>query len=262
VRLVFIASNHASHAEFAIEALRAGKDVHIEKPHVVSEDQLDRLATAIREAPHSKVFLGFNRPSSPHFIKIRKWLDAETGPLMVNWFVAGHAIPDDHWYFAEAEGGRVLGNLCHWTDLTLALVGPSAALPVRVMPGTMLASRSDFALSFTFGDGSLASITFSAKGHTFEGVREYLNVHRGSTLISMRDFQVSTLDRGSVQEVFRTRFRDHGHGTNIRNSLQSGPAVPLSTILDSARLFLAARVAAEQHEAVELPVHDVSEVHV
>ena len=252
VRIVFIASNHASHAEFAIEALQAGKDVHIEKPHVVSEEQLQRLTAVMVARPTQRVYLGFNRTRSEHFRRIRKWLDHESGPYMINWFVAGHAIPDSHWYFAEREGGRVLGNLCHWTDLSLALVGGSAAFPVRVLPATCHNSKSDFALSFDFSDGSVAAITFSAKGNTFEGVREYLNVHRGNSLISMRDFQISTLDRGPHKETFRTLFRDHGHVANVRNSLAGGPAASLETIVDSARLFLAARVAAEQHVSTEL----------
>lgn len=252
VRLVFIASNHASHAEFAIQALAAGKDVHIEKPHVVTNDQLDRLVGAMEAAPERKVYLGFNRPRSPHVRRIRQWLAAEDGPLMINWFVAGHAIPEGHWYFSESEGGRVLGNLCHWTDLTLELVGHDRAFPVRVMPATRQNSQSDFALSFDFADGSVAVITFSAKGSTFEGVREYLNVHRGDALVSMRDFQISTLDRGAQKESFRTLFRDHGHGVNITNSLHGRECASLNTIIDSGRLFLAARVAAELHESVEL----------
>jgi predicted dehydrogenase len=256
VRLVFIASNHASHAEFAIEALRAGKDVHIEKPHVVTQGQLERLAEAMLAAPERKVFLGFNRPRSEHFRRIGGWLDAESGPLMINWFVAGHEIPEGHWYFAEAEGGRVLGNLCHWTDLTLRLVGQRQAFPARVMPGTLQNSASDFALSFDFADRSVAAVTFSAKGHTFEGVREYLNVHRGNALISMRDFSVSTLDRGPHQETFRSRHRDHGHGANIVNSMVGGDPASLEAVVATARLFLAARIAVEQHRLVELEESD------
>jgi len=38
IDLVYIASNHSSHAEYAIRCLNAGKNVHIEKPHVVSEE--------------------------------------------------------------------------------------------------------------------------------------------------------------------------------------------------------------------------------
>lgn len=252
VRLIFIQSNHASHAEFAIRALHAGKSVHIEKPHVVNDDQLDRLIVAMQAAGPGKVFLGFNRPRSPHFLKIKQWLAAESGPLMINWFVAGHAIPDGHWYFAEEEGGRVLGNLCHWTDLSMHLIGEQAGFPVRVMPGTRQPSHSDFVITFDFADGSVVTISFSAKGETFEGVREYLNVHRGNALITMHDFHESTLDRGRHHERFRTHIRKHGHRDNIVNSLLNEHAPTIDTIVNSARLFLAARVAAEQFKTVEV----------
>ena len=256
VRTVIICSNHASHADYAVEAIRAGKHVHIEKPHVVSQAQLDSLTNAMAAAGPDRVFLGFNRPRSPHMIRIGEWLSAEQGPLMINWFVAGHALPEGHWYFSESEGGRVLGNLCHWTDMTLRLVGPERAFPVRVLPGTRNKSNSDFVLTFDFADGSVAAITFSAKGHTFEGVREYLNVHRGNALISMRDFHVSTLDRGAHQETYRTRLREHGHGPNIRNSLFGETPEDPQVVYDSARLFLAARIAAEQQREVELTASD------
>jgi hypothetical protein len=38
------------------------------------------------------------------------------------------------------------------------------------------------------------SITFSAKGVTFEGVREVLNVHKGNLLANLMDFHVLTVD--------------------------------------------------------------------
>ena len=41
---------------------------------------------------------------------------------MINWFIAGHAIDEDHWYYKDEEGGRILGNLCHWTILLFSLL--------------------------------------------------------------------------------------------------------------------------------------------
>ena len=48
IDLVYISSNHASHAEYAIAALERGKAVHIEKPHVVNESQLRGLVGTLR----------------------------------------------------------------------------------------------------------------------------------------------------------------------------------------------------------------------
>ena len=51
ITTVFIASNHSSHAEYAVSCIEAGKDVHIEKPHVVSKQQLDFLCEAMVNNP-------------------------------------------------------------------------------------------------------------------------------------------------------------------------------------------------------------------
>lgn len=63
IELFYIASNHASHAEYAIKAISKNKAVHIEKPHVINFDQLKRLCKIIIEN-NAKVNLGFNRPLS------------------------------------------------------------------------------------------------------------------------------------------------------------------------------------------------------
>ena len=79
-----------------------------------------------------------------------------------------------------------------------------APLPDRIHPTRAEKADSDIAVTYTFGDGSIAAITFSAKGHTFEGVKERFAAHRGNTLITMDDFK--TLDVQVVER--RQRIRD------------------------------------------------------
>ena len=88
IDLIYIASNHASYAEYAIRCLERGKSVHIEKPHVANEDQLRRLCRAM-QASGGRVNLGFNRPYSPIGSKIKQALDLQSGPAVYNWFVVG-----------------------------------------------------------------------------------------------------------------------------------------------------------------------------
>ena len=87
IDLVYIASNHFTHAEYAIQALSEGKSVHIEKPHVVSRDQLDRLVSAMK-ASSGKVRLGFNRPGSRFGRILLEHIKNETGTIMINWFLS------------------------------------------------------------------------------------------------------------------------------------------------------------------------------
>ena len=120
-------------------------------------------------------------------------------PLWSTWFIAGHAIEEGHWYFDDAEGGRILGNLCHWSDLTLEIVGLDKAFPCRIVPCSPQGAKSDFVTSIEFADGSMAALTFSAKGHTFEGVREILNLHRGDLLAEIKDFKSVSIVRGAFR---------------------------------------------------------------
>lgn len=257
IRLVFISSNHASHAEYAIKALAVGKDVHIEKPHVVNDDQLTRLCAALQEGAGRIVSIGFNRPRSPFGNRIREMLWREKGELMQNWFIAGHEIAPDHWYFREEEGGRVLGNLCHWTDLTYQMMPPERRFPIRIMPTRSAKSDCDIAVTYVFGDGSIAAITFSAKGHAFEGVKERYAAHRGNTLIAMDDFKQLAVDVGVEKTVWSLRRRDHGHEDSITTSysMSADPVargVDVAYVWEAGQLFLRTKEALESSHTVSL----------
>lgn len=220
ISLVYIASNHSTHAEYAIKALNAGKHVYIEKPHVVSMDQIERL-TETANKTEGKIFLGFNRPTSRFGKIIMENLAKEEGSLVINWFVAGHEIEPDHWYFNKEEGGRVLGNLCHWTDFTLEMVGLEKAFPLKIIPTKHEKSDSNIAVTYVFGDGTVAAITFSAKGHTFEGVKERLSLHKGNLLLTMDDYKTMTTEIIDKKTKYINFFRDHGHEFNIACAFKS-----------------------------------------
>jgi predicted dehydrogenase len=253
VQLIYIASNHATHAEYAIKALEHGKDVYIEKPHVVSMDQLHRLNNAMRSY-EGKIFLGFNRPGSRFGRLIKEYCDKESGPGMYNWFVVGHAIGPDHWYFNKGEGGRILGNLCHWTDFTLRLVTPPV-FPITITPTRFEKSDYDIAVTYVFGNGAIGAITFSSKGHTFEGVRESFRAQKGNVLITMDDFEKMTVEVVDVKKHYTNFYRDQGHKRNIisayNNVYNDAPYYrdnEISHILNTAWLFLNTKESLERNE--------------
>lgn len=263
IKLVYIASNHASHAPYAVECINAGKDVHIEKPTVVSYEQLESLSNAVRKNTGVKIYQGYNRPKSKLFQQLSQYLRAETGPLMINWFIAGHEIADDHWYFNEQEGGRILGNLCHWSDLTLELVGCENAFPCTIKNSAPLNSKSDFVISIEFNDKSCAAITFSAKGHTFEGVREILNIHKGNLLGILRDFHSLELDIVERKIKNKLLFRDHGHKNNVYNTyngsqFNSNKGVNLRYLAATSLLALKIKESVDKRIDVILTEQEIS----
>lgn len=255
VKVVFIASNHASHAEYAIACIEAGKHVHIEKPHAVSMEQLERLSDAMLRNPKSKVFLGFNRRLSPLTSRLQGLMARESGPITVNSFVVGHEIPDSHWYFDPKEGGRVLGNLCHWSDMTLHLLKGQALFPCRIVSGTPPDTKSDFQVAIAFADRSFATLVFSAKGVTFEGVREIFNVHKGDLMAQLTDFQYLKADIAERKVRMRLRRRDHAHEANLLRSFRSAfddtvPGLALNDVAGTAAFYLAIRHVVETGQTV------------
>jgi predicted dehydrogenase len=254
---VYIASNHASHAEYAIIALQQGKNVHIEKPHVVNFDQLHRLLAAMDNSSGKVLSIGYNRPKSEIGQTVKRHLDSQNGAAMLNWFIAGHELDPNHWYFQDAEGGRVLGNLCHWTDFTYSMIGDANRYPITVIPTRSEKSDCDIAVGYIFGDGSIAAITFSAKGHTFEGVREKLAAHRGDVLVSMDDFKRLTVEVVDQRHITNPLFRDHGHQRSICSSYElsrdkSRPGLSRQYVWESAQLFLKTKEALETNQRLTI----------
>ncbi|MCM3903083.1 MAG: Gfo/Idh/MocA family oxidoreductase [Pyrinomonadaceae bacterium] len=256
IDLIYIASNHATHAEYAIAALQQGKYVHVEKPHVVHREQLVRLCKAIAQSAGKVVSVGFNRPRSRIGMSIQNALESQSGASVINWFVTGHQIDPDHWYFKKEEGGRVLGNLCHWTDFTLGLVPRKNRYPITITPSRSASSDCNIAVTYVFGEGTVAAITFSAKGHTFEGVKERFAAHRGNVLISMDDFQLLTIEMGDKKQVTRLRTRNHGHEGSLINSYELArgrgdfAACTVDYIWETADLFLATKESLEENRVV------------
>jgi hypothetical protein len=120
------------------------------------------------------------------------------------------------------EGGRVLGNLCHWTDLSLHLLADNKNIfPCKIKSTVGEDPNSNFTVASSFNDGSLATYNFSAKGYSFEGVKEFIQMHKGELLLNIRDFQ--KLEGWKMDKVIKKNLiiRNQGHKANILNSYSS-----------------------------------------
>lgn len=131
------------------------------------------------------------------------------------------------------------------------MVGHEKAFPCTITAIAAPNAKSDFAISILFDDGSVAGITFSAKGHTFEGVRETLNAHRGDVLLTLSDFKTLRLDRVEKKATYSSFFRDHGHRANVINSYDAvrdgdrSKATSLDYSRATAKLFLGVKEAVD-----------------
>jgi predicted dehydrogenase len=258
IDLIYIASNHLSHAEYAIRALENGKAVHIEKPHVVTESQLRRLcATMVRTG--GKVRLGYNRPRSPLGQRVKAELSGQTGPAMLAWAVAGAPLPPDHWYYKPEEGGRVVGNLCHYIDFIYQMAPPEKRFPITITPTKFDRPDENIAVTMLFGDGSLGAMTFSTKGEPFEGDKERFSAHRDACLIALDDFHRLVIENGPSKKVITPFIRDHGHDANMSESYamvrpkgQESRGADVAYVWETGLLMLKVKEALDKGEVVRI----------
>ena len=122
VSVVVIATPHDVHADLASQALSAGRDVWCEKPLALTCDDLDEVEKAWRDSGR-QLTLGFNRRWAPAVQAAQRVLAEVKAPKLIVYRIAAGRVPDGHWYLDRRQGGRLLGEVCHFVDLAQALAG-------------------------------------------------------------------------------------------------------------------------------------------
>lgn len=214
LRVVYIASNHASHTAYAVQALRCGLDVYVEKPVAVSWNQLSELASA-RAAARGRLFVGYNRPFAAAIQDVRRSMKIDpAGGITLQCTVVGHVLPADHWYRRPEEGTRICGNVGHWLDLfvhVLAWRGMPECLEISLSWADAREPDENLCIAMTSDRGDLCSIVLTARKEPFEGINETIELQHGETVCKIDDFRRMTLWRG--ERLKRSRYwpKDPGH---------------------------------------------------
>jgi predicted dehydrogenase/threonine dehydrogenase-like Zn-dependent dehydrogenase len=220
--VVFILTRHDSHADLVAKALDAGKHVFVEKPLALTEDELAAVKAAYaRTSGHLTV--GFNRRHSAAIDHARRMLGARSGPLAISYRVSAGVLPTTHWYADRRQGGRVLGEVCHFVDLCSWLVGetPSSVHAVGSQRGEA-GLTEDIAILLAYPNGSTATVTYTTGGHHATGKERLEILGRGHTVL-VDDFRRYEVDG---RELRRMRV-DKGHASHLaafRRAITDGQA--------------------------------------
>jgi predicted dehydrogenase len=216
--VIYIASNHASHAKYAIEALALKIPTYVEKPIAVSIEQLVALESARRKTG-AKLFAGFNRPFSGALRLLRENIrQPSSAPITLQCFISGHVISEEHWYRLPDEGTRICGNLGHWIDLMIHLMS-LRSLPQRLQITAAYANSDEpddnLALSFTTELNDLVSIVMTSRSEPFDGIHETINFQHESTIAKIDDFRRIEIWSGSKKITRNFYPKDVGHESAI-----------------------------------------------
>ena len=262
VNTVAILTRHNLHARQVIEALEARRNVFVEKPLCMNEEELrqiisvyDRLRKEGAQRP--SLMVGFNRRFAPFVVELKRHLERIEEPLMVNCRVNAGFIPPDHWTQDAAQsGGRLIGEGCHFIDLLTYLTGDRARrVTTRGLPDSGRYSQDNLHVTVEFAGGSIGTVTYVANGDKGFG-KEFIEVFGGGLSASLDDYRTLFIRHGGKSSRQTARLRqDKGHRAEwqaFAAHITTGGRAPIAfdEIVHSTKLTLAARRSLQTGEPV------------
>ncbi len=195
---IFIATRHSTHADFTIKALNAGKNVFVEKPLCVNEEQLNNLIriyqSSLQSFNHSiALSVGLNRRFAPMTQSLKKEFSISTPKQMIYRVNTGK-LPTSSWlHLPEEGGGMLIGEMCHFIDLMSFIADE---IPVSVtakslkIKNSLVSDFDNVSILVEFDGGSTGTLLYNTVGNKSFS-KERLEVYSSDTVGVIDDFRVS-----------------------------------------------------------------------
>lgn len=236
VEVVVVATPHDTHAELVTLALKAGRHVWCEKPLALTMDGLSEIEAAW-DASGRQLMVGFNRRWSPAVLAARQALAGTAAAKFLVYRVAAGPVPDGHWYADRRQGGRLLGEVCHFVDTAQALIGTDIEETSAICGDAAGVAGNDAIVALRFADGSLATICYGSAVPA--AGKEWIEVMAGSRRLVIDDFRSAKLDG---RTLWKGR-QDKGHraqATAFWEAVRGGAATPTQPMLATMRATIQA----------------------
>ncbi len=220
VDTVIITTRHNTHANIIIDCLEAEKNVFVEKPLTINEEQLQRVLEVYKRTKFCSLMVGFNRRFSKHSIAIKKALSKSNVPINIIATMNAGNIPEDHWvHDLEIGGGRIIGEACHIIDLCVFLAGSLVKSVCANSLGTNTNLKSDnVSIMLNFINGSNAVINYFSNGSISYGKEKLELFHDQQTWI-LDDFKLTSYF--GPKSFRRIKGYDKGHSNQFENYIQN-----------------------------------------
>jgi predicted dehydrogenase/threonine dehydrogenase-like Zn-dependent dehydrogenase len=221
VNTVFIATRHDMHAAFAEAALEAGKNVFVEKPLALREDELEEVVEVAGRRSDCRLMVGYNRRFSPLARQAREVFRHVSGPLVINYRVNAGFLPKEHWTQTKQGGGRILGEVCHFVDLMQFLTGsePVGVYAVSVAAdNAQMPDQDNVVISLSFQNGSVGQISYIACGDKLLS-KERIEIFGGGQSFVIDDFRLG--EHYAAGSSRRIKLSGKGHQEEVEAFLRA-----------------------------------------
>jgi polar amino acid transport system substrate-binding protein len=206
------------HAPLAQQALAANRDVFVEKPLALNDDELNGVLSAAGNSS-GRLMVGFNRRFSPLAKKAHEFFAERTTPLSILYRINAGRIPREHWVQdREKGGGRIIGEVCHFVDLMQFVIGaPPTSVFAEAVSGNNSAAVNEDSVFITlrFADGSNGSIAYLAEGDASLAKERVEIFGEGKTFV-LDDFRRAGLHRKGKEEQVALRSQDKGQSEQVK----------------------------------------------
>ena len=165
VDLVLVTTQHNMHAKMALDVMKAGKSVFVEKPLALTKEELDQIIE-VHQTNNVNVSVGFNRRFAPLAKQMKKAVGDGIHPINIVATMNAGFIPKDVWvHDMEVGGGRIIGEACHYIDLCTYLSGSKVSSVCMNAMGVNPEENTDNAsILLKYENGSNAVINYFSNG--------------------------------------------------------------------------------------------------
>jgi len=247
INAVYVATPPSSHAEYAIESIKAGKPVYIEKPMAVNYAECLKINKA-SEKYKVPVFVAYYRRALPGFLKVKDLIEngsiGKVRFLQMQLFIAPSEDEKSGKFSWRVDpevsgGGHFFDLASHQLDYLDFLFGPIQKVKSIVLNQAGLYKAEDFVTAeFVFpnnivGTGSWCfSVSLESGRDTIEIIGE-----KGSIRFSTFNFDPIVLSNNSGRKEFINERPEHVQYNLIEKVVQSlkGNGISPSTGVSGAR---------------------------
>jgi polar amino acid transport system substrate-binding protein len=216
INLVVVGTRNDLHAELARKALLANKHVFVEKPLALNDEELEGVLNAA-SASAGLLMVGFNRRFSPMALQARDFFAGRSGPLSISYRVNAGRLPKEHWVQDEQQGGRIVGEVCHFVDFMTFLTG---APPTSVFAEAISAKSDKIVdadsvfITLKFADGSNGAIAYLAEGDRVLAKERVEIFGEGKSLV-LDDYRTVTMYRNGREKQVSLKAQDKGQKDQV-----------------------------------------------
>ncbi len=203
---VVICSSTDTHAQFIIEAARAGKAIFCEKPIDHSLAKIDAALQAVEQA-NVPLQIGFNRRFDPNYARVRQAvINGEIGTPQLLHIISRDPSPPPIEYI-EVSGGIFLDMTIHDFDMARFLIGAEVeevytAAAVMVDPAIGEVGDLDTAIiTLKFSNGVIGTIDNSRQA--VYGYDQRVEVFGSGGAIHTQNNYPNTATVQTAQSVYR-----------------------------------------------------------